>query len=242
MNRISGIIKLIATLLVTTILGIPATVINAIDRPGWSHSLLLRFWAQIVLLIGRIRIRVIGRENLFIRRPAVIIINHESAFDIIVAYAGLPLQLRFMAKRELFWTPIVGWILYLGGHIPIDRQNRTRAIAAIEKTARRIIRRGYNIVVSPEGTRSPDGQIGPFKKGAFRLAEQFRLPIIPVTIIGTGQIVPKKKLSIRSGQVTLVVDRPVSMADYESLEACMADLRQKMIGNKERYGIQADNV
>lgn len=199
------------------------------------YNQILRNWAKALLSISGVRIQVFGLENLKSATPAIIAINHESALDIPVAFAALPIPMRFMAKKELFRIPVVGWVLYVGGHIPIDRQNPKKAIETINRCSAQIIERGLSIIVSPEGTRSPDGKIGSFKKGGFRIADRADIPIIPVTLLGTRYCVAKKALKIVSGKVQVIIDKPVKTSDFSEIEECSAFIRNIMVRRKDQY-------
>jgi 1-acyl-sn-glycerol-3-phosphate acyltransferase len=140
-----------------------------------------------------------------------------------------------MAKRELFKVPIFGWCLALCNHIPIDRQNRTKAINSINKVSKKLIRRRIFIIVSPEGTRSHDGQIKPFKKGAFRLADAENLPLIPVTIMGARYRIPNKSLNVVPGKVDIVIDKPVYVHQFANIDECIMAVWELMVKRKETY-------
>ncbi|MFH1214142.1 MAG: lysophospholipid acyltransferase family protein [Candidatus Neomarinimicrobiota bacterium] len=200
-----------------------------------SHNLLMRKWSQMVLQLLGIKLRVHGLENITDHYSKVIIMNHESALDIPIIMAALPLNIRFMAKKELFRIPLFGWAINLARHIPIDRQHPRKAIIAINRISDELIQQHYSIVVSPEGTRSYDGKIAPFKKGAFRLADKYQVPILPVLILGARHCVPNKKLLIIPGIVDVQVGKVVRLSEYASLNDCIEDLRAKMIGQKEIY-------
>lgn len=230
--------KMLTIMVVTTVLGIPAFIINLFDAPGSFHSIIIRYWAQLLLWLNGIKVEVEKPENLQAANPAVIIINHESALDIAMVLAALPVPVRFMAKKELFAMPIFGWELRLGGHIAIDRVQRKRALTAIEKYSPAIVREKQNIAVSPEGTRTKDGKIGPFKKGAFHLAERFDIPLIPVTILGAADLVPVRKRAILPGTARLMIDPPVKTTDFADLDACIEAVRNRMIEHKERYEVE----
>ncbi|MCK9243982.1 MAG: 1-acyl-sn-glycerol-3-phosphate acyltransferase [Candidatus Marinimicrobia bacterium] len=200
-----------------------------------SHNLLMRKWSQMLLQLIGIKVRIYGLQNIKDRNSKVIIMNHESALDIPILTAALPLRIRFMAKKELFRIPLFGWAINLARHIPIDRGNPRKSIAVINRVSDELIRQRYSIVVSPEGTRSYDGKIAPFKKGAFRLAEIHNLPIMPVLILGARHCVPNKRIAINPGIVEVHIGKVVHLKDYPSMNAGITDLRDKMIARKEQY-------
>lgn len=224
---ILGLITILASTI--SILAFP------IDWKNRIHSYIMRIWAKAFLASGGIKIRKIGLENLKAANPAVIMINHESLIDIPVAIAALPVEQRFLAKIELYKIPIFGWSLYLGGHIPVNRKNPKKAIRKINEKSGTIVERGQNFVIAPEGTRSRDGQIKRFKKGGFKIAENYDLPIIPVALLGNRFCAPKNSMFLKPGQVKVIVDKPVYLDDFDSIEACMDHVRGKIILHKEEY-------
>ncbi len=226
---IRNILSISITLLITILMA----ALNLFYPP--LHSWLFIVWSRIVLILLGVKLNVSGKEHLPEKGPGVIIINHESALDIPIAVAGLQAPVRFMAKRELFKVPIFGWCLALCNHIPIDRQNRTKAIKSINKVSKNLIRRRIFIIVSPEGTRSHDGQIKPFKKGAFRLADAENLPLIPVTIMGARYCIPKKSFNVVPGKVDIVIDKPVYVHQFANIDECIKAVRESMIMRKETY-------
>ncbi|MGC9364394.1 MAG: lysophospholipid acyltransferase family protein [Fidelibacterota bacterium] len=199
------------------------------------HSLIMIIWSRVALVLIGVRLEVGGRNHLPKGEPSVLVINHESALDIPVAVAATRVPVRFMAKKELFRLPFFGWVLKWGGHIPIDRKNRQKALQAIEKVSGKLIRRSISIIVSPEGTRSSSGRILPFKKGAFRLAHSHKLPLIPVILMGSRYCIPNKSFRIYPGVVKVVIEKPVYTEQYETIETCLQHVRNLMIGYKDRY-------
>jgi len=227
---------MIRSLIAVFIILLMTVLISAINL-FWPpmHSWFMIIWAQIVLKLAGVKLVVQGKDNLPLKGPGVVVINHESALDIPMAVAGLKIPVRFMAKRALFKVPIFGWCLYLCNHIPIDRSNPKKAIAAINKTSAKIFKKGCFVIVSPEGTRSYDGKIGPFKKGAFRLADKEDIPVIPVTLMGSRYCVPNKTLRIVPGEVIIDIEEPVYIHQYADINACILDVRSKMIKRKTLY-------
>jgi len=226
---IRNILSISITLLITMLMA----ALNLFYPP--LHSWLFIVWSRIVLILLGVKLNVSGKEHLPEKGPGVIIINHESALDIPIAVAGLQAPVRFMAKRELFKVPVFGWCLALCNHIPIDRQNRRKAIKSINKVSKNLIRRRIFIIVSPEGTRSHDGQIKPFKKGAFRLADAENLPLIPVTIMGARYCIPKKSFNVVPGKVDIVIDKPVYVHQFANIDECIQAVWDLMVKRKETY-------
>ena len=146
-------------------------------------------------------------------RPCVYVANHQSQFDIPALVLAMPAEFRMVAKRELLHIPIFGWALWLAGFVFIDRTDRDRAIERLEKTVR-ILRKGISVVVFAEGTRSRDGRLLPFKKGGFILALKAGLPIVPVSIRGGREILPKGSLRVRPGAIDVVFGAPIPTTSY----------------------------
>jgi 1-acyl-sn-glycerol-3-phosphate acyltransferase len=170
-------------------------------------------WAKILLRITSVRVTVEGRENILRGGAQVFMANHQSGFDILIVLANIDTYFAWIAKKELFAIPVFGRALARTGAIAIDRKNFVRAMRSIQDASRRI-REGKSVMTFPEGTRSMDGRIHPFKKGVFHLALKAGVPIVPVTIVGSGGIMPKKSLRVHPGHVTLVIDKPIDVSRY----------------------------
>ena len=170
-------------------------------------------WARMLLWLTGIRVDVIGRENVLMNRPQIFMANHQSDFDILIVLAHIPGQFRWIAKKELFKIPIFGRAMKSAGYIEIDRQNHERAMKSLEEAAQKI-REGKSVVTFPEGTRSKDGTIKPFKQGLFHLAIQAGVPIVPISIIVAHKIMPKRTLTVKPGRITMIIGRPVDVSGY----------------------------
>lgn len=186
--------------------GIPLSFFS----PDYLHSY-CRLWGRIGLRLAGVGLRVEGRENLPSDRPVIYISNHQSNFDILALFAGLPGQFRWLAKEELFHIPLFGLTMRRAGYISIDRSDRKKAIRSMSAAAQRIAA-GASVTIFPEGTRSPDGSLLPFKKGAFTLALQSQVPIVPLVIRGSGKIMPKHSKWIRGGTIRLTIFPPIATA------------------------------
>jgi 1-acyl-sn-glycerol-3-phosphate acyltransferase len=165
-------------------------------------------WARSLAFIAGVKVEVAGLENIPPTGPVIFACNHESAWDILVIFRVIPRNARFVAKRELFLIPVFGWYLWLAGYIKVDRGNRRRAVASLEKAARKV-KAGTSLWVFPEGTRSRDGRIHAFKKGPFVLAIQAGVPIIPMAIVGSRAITPKEEMVLTPGTVKVGVGQPI---------------------------------
>ncbi|RMH20343.1 MAG: 1-acyl-sn-glycerol-3-phosphate acyltransferase, partial [Gemmatimonadetes bacterium] len=183
-----------------------------------------RRWARGILRAAGVRVRLEGVEHIQEPRGRIIVSNHESWFDVFALAAHLPGPHRFVGKRELDAIPVFGRAWRACGHVSIDRGNRESAIQSLSAAAARIREQGFSIIMFPEGTRSPDGSLQPFKKGAFVLAIQSGVPIVPVAVIGSRAVMPKGSFSIRRGEILIRVGEPIdvgelSLQDRDALQA-----------------------
>jgi len=174
-----------------------------------------RLWAPVMLWLAGARVEVEGAQHADPRRPTLYASNHQSSIDIPVLFVALPVNLRFIAKEQLRWVPLVGWYLQLAGHILVDRSNRARAIASLDKAAVDIARRKISLIVFPEGTRSPDGHILPFKHGSFGLALKARIPVVPVTLEGSSTVMPRRGWRICPGRIRVRLGAPVEVDGFD---------------------------
>ncbi len=178
------------------------------DRDGYAIVRVGRVWVRWILWTCGIRVDVDGLDNIPRDRPCVYMSNHQSVVDIVAIIATLPVAWRFVAKRELTWIPVFGWALVLGRQIIVDRKNRESSVKSLARAAERV-RAGANVIIFPEGSRSPDASLREFKSGGFHLALQAGVPIVPVAISGSWRITPKRSLRIHSGRVLVRYGEPV---------------------------------
>lgn len=192
----------------TLALGTLAILLSWVPPRGNATCFLARIWARGALVAGGVRVRVELHPAV---RPGVgyvVMANHASYFDVLAMLAVLPGQYRFVAKRSLFHIPIFGWALRAGGFIPVDRKDRSRA-KEIWKAAGDRLRKGASVFFYPEGTRSPDGRIHRFQRGAFLVALNAGAPILPVGISGARAIMPKQRFAVDPGVITVRFGEPV---------------------------------
>ncbi|HKQ59915.1 MAG TPA: lysophospholipid acyltransferase family protein, partial [Candidatus Polarisedimenticolaceae bacterium] len=184
----------------TLLYGTPA-FLGSLLRPGSNITPRLgRRWSRMIVRALGAEIDYVGRERLDPARACLYVANHQSMVDIWALLMVLPESTRFVAKESLFRVPVLGWALRASGFVPVDRTNRTRALRSLELAATRV-RSGLSLVLFPEGTRSPDGRLGSFKKGPFHLALDTGVPIVPVAISGSWHVMPPRTLRFRRGRV-----------------------------------------
>jgi 1-acyl-sn-glycerol-3-phosphate acyltransferase len=211
---IRGFFCVIITITWTTIL-FPLCLVSMLVRWNWSAAMwvVVRLWSPVLLWAGGARLHVEGMANVDLSKPAVYVSNHQSTIDIPILFFTLRENLRFVAKHTLRYVPVLGWYMSLSRFVFIDRSNRTRAIASLDEAADRI-RGGISIVMFPEGTRSGTRHILPFKKGPFALAEKANVPVVPVSIEGSGQLMPKNSWVITPGAISVRFGKPLNAAQF----------------------------
>lgn len=209
MKRTLGVLRVFIAGAFTVIMAITAIITNLLDlKKGRLFHINNRLWARGVLFMCGLRLQVHGLEKLDFSRNYVYVSNHASLFDIPAVIAGIPDQIRLVYKKELEKLPIFGWGLKWGSYIGIDRSNRTDAMKSIEEAAEKISR-GASVLLYAEGTRTLDGKLQPFKRGAFNIAVKSGVAVVPLTINGTFTILPKHSISVNPGVVELVLERPI---------------------------------
>lgn len=192
----------------TLILAIFSLATYPLDRKGKVIHYYARLWGRIALLANRVKVRVEGLENIEGKGPFIFMSNHQGSYDIFVLLGHLPFQFKWLAKKELFSIPLFGWAMAAAGYISIDRKGTRGTVEAMNQAARRI-QEGMSVVVFPEGSRSQDGSIQPFKKGGFTLAIKAKVPIIPIAINGSREIMPKDRLTASAGEIRIRMGSPI---------------------------------
>jgi 1-acyl-sn-glycerol-3-phosphate acyltransferase len=167
-----------------------------------------RMWAPPLLAASGAKLDVRGLANLEGLKSAVFVCNHQSMIDIAVAFAALPVSLRFVAKRVLLYVPFIGWYLWGMGMVTVDRSNAKKAIATLNR-ATALFDQGAFVMTFAEGTRSRDGRVLPFKKGPVMLALQSGVPIVPMAIEGATDVLPSDGFGVRPGTIRVNVGAPV---------------------------------
>jgi 1-acyl-sn-glycerol-3-phosphate acyltransferase len=181
-----------------------------------------------VRLVG-VKIEVRGLDRLQPNRSYIFMANHVSNLDPPVFVPSIPSRCSVLVKKEVFRVPILGTAMKVADLVPVDRRNRESAIESV-RAAAEVLRHGLSLVIFPEGTRSVDGSLLPFKKGPFHLAMEAGVPVIPVTILGTNDCWPKGTLAMKSGQATLIFHPPIDPAGFADRERLMAAVREQIAG------------
>ncbi len=190
-------------------------------------------WSRQLLWMGGLPLAVRGLENIEVKQSYVVCVNHQSLLDIPVLFAALPIPIRFLAKKSLFYIPVFGWSMWAAGFVPVDRAGGKKARDSLKHAASKI-RNGRSVTVFPEGTRSPDGHIHEFKAGAFILAIESGAPVLPVIIKGTFEAGPKTSVAVFPHPIEVIVGAPVPTQhlDIKDRNVLQTQIRDAMIQMK----------
>jgi 1-acyl-sn-glycerol-3-phosphate acyltransferase len=174
--------------------------------------------------IAGVRVQTLGLDKIDPVRNYIFMSNHISNLDPPITLPLIPRRTSVMVKKELFSYPILGKIMTIGSLVPVDRGNRDAGIAAV-RDAVKAIQQGLNMTIYIEGKRSFDGRLLAFKKGPFYLAAECKVPVVPITISGTQEVMPKARFAIQPGTVTVQFHEPIEPADFGDRESLMAKVR-----------------
>ena len=191
----------------------------------WPLVLARRAWAPGLIAFTGARVEVVPGAKLDAPGPYVFVMNHQSMFDIPLAFAMLPFNLRFVYKRSLLFVPVLGFYLWRTKMIPVDRSNAEQAYASLQAGVRGL-KAGRSIIAFPEGTRSP-GRVRPFKRGAFLLAQAAGAAVVPVAIEGTGDVLPPGTFKVRARKVRMKIGEPIPAGEYASDRRALDALRER---------------
>lgn len=226
--RIYQIFVMIPLLVVLTFLTATSTIIlcslGGGDRCGYVGP---HIWARLFCILTFVRVRVSGRENIDTKKGYVFVANHQSAYDIFAIFGYLDHPFKWMMKASLIKIPLVGYSCKRAGHIFVDNSSPGAVRRTMEK-ARRSIESGHSIVVFPEGSRTLTGRLQAFRKGAYNLAVEYGLPVVPLTVNGAYEVLPRKGAILpRWGTIHLTI--------HPSIEAGAGghDMQQLMTQSRE---------
>ncbi|TDR18499.1 lysophospholipid acyltransferase family protein [Marinicella litoralis] len=199
----------------TVLVAITISVLSIMGAAQFAGRYVARPWGKIILWITPVKLIKKGTENIAAQQSYVVVANHQSTYDILVIYGYLPLDFKWVMKIELRKVPFLGFACEKMGHIYVDRRNRQASIQAMEAAKEKLID-GTSVVFFPEGTRSSGSNILPFKKGAFRMAKDLQLPILPVTIQGADQVLASDGFFITPGQIRLTFHQPITVKEINT--------------------------
>jgi 1-acyl-sn-glycerol-3-phosphate acyltransferase len=218
----------------TIVFGLPAIPMAFVPPRGAWFLRLARGWSRVILAASGVRVEVLHRERLEPGRSLVVAPNHESFYDILLLFAVLPMSVRFLAKRNLFRVPILGWSMAAAGFVPVDRDDRSRSREMVG-TALRHLEGGRSLIVFPEETRTRTGELLAFKPGAALLALRSGLPLLPIGIAGTFDIQRRGGFTIVPGRAALAVGEVLEVAgrDPRDRAGLTAELRERVARLRE---------
>ena len=200
---------LINLVLSISVCSIPIIAVGLFDKEKYYTGKLIKMWARWVIWSTGIQYEIDGLDNLNLDKQYIFMSNHESALDIVLGIAAIPSNLVFLAKKELFRVPVFGWAMEAAGMIKIDRQNPEIARKSVSEAVETLMHSSFSTLIYPEGTRSNGAELLPFKKGGFILAIRTQLPVVPITILGAGNVLPKGTLAITKSHIKMIIDNPI---------------------------------
>src|SRR5437763_16811549 len=217
---------------VAALIGFPATFIMG-DVRVLYRLFMWGAWAGV--WITGVRIETIGLDRFDHSRAYIFMTNHVSNLDPPIQIPLIPRQTSIMVKQELFKVPILGRAMRMGSLVPVDRGNRDAGIQAVN-AAKAVIAKGLPMTIYVEGKRSFDGKLLPFKKGPCYLAMECGVPVVPMTIVGTHEVMPKGRYAIKPGKVTVIFHDPIEPKDFVSRDHLMEEVRAAIeSGLPEQY-------
>lgn len=202
---------------VTGLLFIVVLLTLPLSRNGSAIHSIGSFWCRIILSLCGIKVEIEGLERIPQGRSFILASNHQGIFDIPVLQGLLPVQYRWVAKQSLFKIPVIGWTMGFAGYVSINRENPKAAFKSIIKAAEKI-KAGTSVLIFPEGTRCKEDHLLPFKRGVFMLATRSEVPVVPVSISGTRDIMLSHSIWIRPQRVTVHIGEPVETAGRKEPE------------------------
>lgn len=210
----------------TFVLGVCAYVSALLISPKFASTVFATLWARLNSYVTPMFVTIRGLENIDKEQSYVIVSNHQSFYDIFILYGWIGIDFKWVMKASLKKVPFLGQACDKIEHIYIDRSNPEAAIESINQAKKRIVN-GTSVVFFPEGTRSRTGELRSFKKGAFRFALDMGLPLLPITIIGTKDILPAKTLDLFPGKAKMIVHPPIPIEPYKDkdMQVLMDDAR-----------------
>ncbi len=210
----------------------------ALMSGNWQSfvNLAMSTWGDLGTALAGITLRVQGEEHLWEHRPAVFIFNHQSYVDLLILMKLIRRDLTGVAKKELRHNPVVGPIFRIGGVAFIDRSDRVQSVAALHEVVSKL-ESGLSVAIAPEGTRSPTPNVQQFKKGAFRMAMEAGVPVVPIVIRNAGEVLARGASTIRPGTIDVAVLAPISVSDWtvDDLDDRIAEVHAAYVGTIARW-------
>ena len=221
-------LRIFSVALLTLFWSVPVILLSFLDPYAERSARLIRFWARGVLWVCRVKVHVHGRHRLPLDRAVLFMANHQSNFDIPILMAAFDtLQVRWVSKQEVRKVPVLGLCMQVTHQVLVDRDSPTQAISVIRQV-KKLLDAGISVVLFPEGTRTRDGHLQPFKPGGFAVAVATGAPVVPVTLKGSGAIWPPGGLALRPGTVEVVFGEPIQVDIHANKKTAREDLLTKV--------------
>ena len=199
----------------TIIFGIITIITFPFDfTKGKILSKIVKFWARMIFFTARVKIQIIGIENLDMLKNYIFAANHSSSLDIPLMLGYIPFWIVPISKIELKWIPFLGWAMQMAGHVFVDRRNHEKAMLSISNIKEALLKTPRSILLFPEGSRTNDGQLKPFKSGGLSLGISTGMAIAPVAIIGTFESLGKGANSFKNNLLTVKIGSPIDTNEY----------------------------
>ncbi len=219
LQRVRGFLVLLLAPLLTGLVSLAAlTAIFVFRWPAGRVHIFPRWWGRVLCRAAGVKVEINGLDHLNDQGPYIFAANHQSQFDIFAIQGYFPFDFRWLAKKELFEVPLFGQAMHRAENIPVDRAHSRQAVKSLDEAAQRIAD-GTSVIIFPEGTRSHDGSLLPFKAGAMVLAIKAKVPVVPVAITGSYEVMPMRSLLPRPGRIRIRIGEPFATSGY--------DLKQK---------------
>lgn len=209
---------------ITALVAILTIIFSYLINSRWASKWIAPWWGRLIIFITFSRVKLKGIENIDKNQSYIIVCNHQSIYDMLAVYGYLPVEFKWVMKKELLKMPFVGASCKALGHVFVDRTNSEKAKQSLIE-AKDKITGGVSAFFFPEGTRSSDGELINFKKGAFRMAKSLELPIIPVSISGANKIMAANSLIICPHKITMTIHRPINTE--EVMQSTTTELSRK---------------
>jgi 1-acyl-sn-glycerol-3-phosphate acyltransferase len=247
MRRLRGLLLADPCVILATIFfGTISLIVSLFDRTGMAQIRVARAWAKTLLAVIGVQVKVEGLEGILPTASYVFISNHLSFMDTPVVLANIPVQFRFLAKRGLFQIPFLGQHLRQAGHIPVPRGDPRAAVKTMQLAAETIQRKNISLLIFPEGGRSRDGELRSFKEGGAYIAIRAGVPVVPIAISGTRELLPWGSGVVLSGNVILRILNPIettdlSLKDRAMLTEHVRSLIAQELGSNSSPSLQAQS-
>ncbi|WP_188759470.1 lysophospholipid acyltransferase family protein [Edaphobacter acidisoli] len=204
--------------LATAFFGAISLICGLWDKSGRQQHFIAHLWARTLLILSLSRVKVINREKLHLHETAVYASNHLSYMDTPVLFSHLPFQFRILAKQGLWKVPFIGWYLNRSGQVPVDQSSARNAVASLNRGVA-TLKHGLPLVIFPEGGRAHDGETKPFVSGAAYMAIKAQVPLIPITLIGTYELLPIHTYALNPRPLAIIIGDPIPTTNLTTRDA-----------------------